>query len=179
MGRITLITGGTRSGKSAHALKLASNPNRARRAYVATGEASDEEMAARIARHKAERDPDFVTVEEPLNLVAAFEGLKGRVDIAILDSLTIWVANLMSAQVADDSFASAAQSLATTLAGASFASIVVTDEVGSGIVPDNPVARRFRDLLGMVNQTIARASDEVILMVAGYPLKVKSNVSIS
>jgi adenosylcobinamide kinase/adenosylcobinamide-phosphate guanylyltransferase len=173
VGRITLITGGARSGKSAHALKLASQPAHARRVYVATAEASDDEMADRIARHRAERGPGFLTVEEPVNLAAALEALQGRADVAIIDSLTIWVANLMRSRSVSDPFATEADTLAGVLTRAAFAGIIVTDEVGYGIVPDNPVARRFRDLLGLVNQTVARAADEVILMVAGYPLKVK------
>ncbi len=173
MGRITLITGGTRSGKSAHALKLASQRPGARRAYVATAEASDHEMAARIVRHQAERPPDFATIEEPVNLSSALETLRGRADVVVIDSLTLWVSNLMRIYPSEYAFKFEAGTLANTLREMEFDSIIVTDEVGGGIVPDNAVARQFRDLLGSTNQRIAHAAEEVILMVAGYPLKVK------
>jgi adenosylcobinamide kinase/adenosylcobinamide-phosphate guanylyltransferase len=130
-------------------------------------------MAARIARHKAERPSDFVTVEEPVNVASAVEALKGRADIVIIDSLTLWIANLMRIYSDEDAFRHEARTLVHVMEQAQFDSIVVTDEVGSGIVPDNAVARRFRDMLGLANQSIARSASEVLLMVAGLPLKVK------
>jgi adenosylcobinamide kinase/adenosylcobinamide-phosphate guanylyltransferase len=172
MARITLVTGGTRSGKTAHALQLASVRPDARRVYLATAEASDDEMAARIARHKSERAAAFTTVEEPVNLARDVESLKGRADVIVIDSITLWVANLMRVY-SDEAFALESETLGEFLKSAAFDSIIVTDEVGSGIVPDNAVARRYRDLLGKSNQMLARAADEVILMVAGYPVKVK------
>ena len=173
MGRITLITGGTRSGKSAHALKLASRSG-PRRAYVATLEPSDDsEMQARIARHQSERPPDFVTIEEAVNVASALETLSGRAEVVIVDSLTLWVANLLRIYSGEDAFRHEARTLAHVMENAQFESIVVTDEVGSGIVPDNAPARRFRDLLGLINQRIAHSASEVLLMVSGLPLKVK------
>jgi adenosylcobinamide kinase/adenosylcobinamide-phosphate guanylyltransferase len=173
VGRIILVTGGSRSGKSAHGLKLASEHPRARKVFIATAEALDEEMAVRISRHKAERAPNFTTIEEPLKLAEAVTELNGKADAVVIDSLTLWVSNLMCGDASDAAFKAEASALAMALAGADFASIVVTDEVGSGVVPDNPTGRRFRDLLGSANQEIARAAAEVILVVAGYPLKVK------
>jgi adenosylcobinamide kinase / adenosylcobinamide-phosphate guanylyltransferase len=169
----TLITGGARSGKSAYALKLAAERPGVRRAYVATGEASDEEMAARIARHKAERPADFATIEEPVKLTSALQDLSGSAEVVIIDSLTLWVSNLMGIYSAEEAFRQECLRLAQVLGQAPFDSIIVTDEVGSGIVPDNVVARRFRDRLGCTNQCIAQAAREVFLMVSGYPLKVK------
>ncbi len=99
--------------------------------------------------------------------------LEGSTDCVIVECLTLWVSNLMGAGFDDARILAAARSLAERARGAGFASIFVTDEVGSAIVPDNPIARRFRDLLGWVNQEIARAADEVVLMVAGHPLRVK------
>jgi adenosylcobinamide kinase / adenosylcobinamide-phosphate guanylyltransferase len=171
--RISLITGGARSGKSAYALKLASERPGVRRAYVATGEASDDEMAARIARHKAERPADFATIEEPLKLASALQSLRGRAEVVVIDSLTLWVSNLLPIYPAEEAFRQECVALAQVLAEAPFDSIVVTDEVGSGIVPENAVARRFRDRLGSTNQSIARAASEVLLLVSGYALKVK------
>jgi adenosylcobinamide kinase / adenosylcobinamide-phosphate guanylyltransferase len=170
---ITLITGGARSGKSAYALKLAGERPGVRRAYVATGEASDEEMAARIARHKAERPADFATIEEPIKLTSALQHLCGSAEVVLIDSLTLWVSNLMGTHPAEEAFRQECVRLAQVLGQAPFDSIVVTDEVGSGVVPDNVVARRFRDRLGFTNQCIAQAAGEVFLMVSGYPLKVK------
>ncbi len=175
MGKITLITGGARSGKSAHAIKLAQAYRGARRFFLATATASDPEMAARIERHRADRTPDIVTVEEPVNLVPALKTIGARADLVVIDCLTLWVANLMSVYVSasDDPFLNENEILAAALGAAPFSSILVTGEVGDGVVPGNPIARRFRDLLGWTNQRIAHAADEVILMVAGYPIKVK------
>jgi adenosylcobinamide kinase / adenosylcobinamide-phosphate guanylyltransferase len=175
MGRITLITGGARSGKSAHALKLAGAARASHPVFVATGEALDDEMAARIAHHKQSRPAEFRTVEEPVNLatmVDTRDNLRDA-DLVIIDCLTLWVSNLMRVYAASDALLLEAQALARALKRAPFASIVVTDEVGAGIVPDNPAARRFRDWLGWINQEIAAVADEVILMVAGLPLKVR------
>jgi len=173
MGTITLITGGARSGKSAHALKLALPYQR--KFFVATGEALDDEMTARIEFHRTTRPPDFTTVEEPVDVVAALEKLGNSADLVVLDCLTLWICNLMLRDGIDDGAVLAeADKLAASLKVAPFASIVVTDEVGSGIVPtDHAESRRFRDLLGWTNQKVAAVAQNVLLMVAGYPLKVK------
>ena len=173
MGTLTLITGGARSGKSSHALMLAMKSAGARRAFIATAEALDDEMAARIERHRADRPAGFDTIEEPLDVCGALESLDGEADVVILDCLTLWISNLMNRGDDDASILAAADRLAATAAASSIDLVVVTDEVGSGIVPVNPTARRFRDLLGWTNQKFARVADEVILMAAGYPLKLK------
>jgi len=172
MGTVTLITGGARSGKSTQALKLALPFQR--RFFVATGQALDEEMTARIQFHRTTRPPDFQTVEEPVQVVAALERLGDRADLVVLDCLTLWISNLMQRHEMDGPILAEADTLAATLKDASFASIVVTDEVGAGIVPtDHAESRRFRDLLGWTNQKVAAVADQVLLMVAGYPLKLK------
>jgi adenosylcobinamide kinase / adenosylcobinamide-phosphate guanylyltransferase len=173
MGTITLITGGARSGKSMQALKLAL-PYR-RKFFVATGQPLDDEMTARIEFHRATRPLDFQTVEEPVEVVAALEKLGQSADLLVLDCLTLWVSNLMLRKKSDDdAILAEADKLAAALEQAAFASIVVTDEVGSGIVPtDHAESRRFRDLLGWTNQKVAAVAEHVILMVAGYPLRVK------
>jgi len=170
MGTLTLITGGARSGKSSHALMLAMKSAGARRAFIASAEALDDEMAARIERHRADRPAGFDTIEEPLDVCGALESLDGEADVVILDCLTLWISNLMNRGDDDASILAAADRLAATAAASTIDLVVVTDEVGSGIVPVNPTSRRFRDLLGWTNQKIARAADEVILMAAGYPL---------
>jgi len=173
MGTVTLITGGARSGKSTQALQLALPYKR--KFFVATGQALDDEMTARIQFHRTTRPPDFQTVEEPLRVVAALEKLGNSADLVVLDCLTLWISNLMQLHGMDDGPVLAeADKLAAMLKQASFASIVVTDEVGSGIVPtDHAESRRFRDLLGWTNQKVAAVAGDVLLMVAGYPLSVK------
>jgi adenosylcobinamide kinase/adenosylcobinamide-phosphate guanylyltransferase len=174
MAILTLITGGSRSGKSTHAITLATaDPAATRRYFIATAEALDDEMRARIAHHRATRPSTFVTVEEPVALPAAIEALANRADVAVLDCLTLWVSNLIGSGLDDVAILAEADALAAALRQTSFPIVVVTDEVGWGIVPDNPVARRFRDLLGWTNQKIAQVADRVILMAAGYPLRLK------
>jgi adenosylcobinamide kinase / adenosylcobinamide-phosphate guanylyltransferase len=173
MKRISLITGGARSGKSSYAISLARAQSGNRICFVATAEALDEEMASRIAHHRAARPADIVTIEEAREVSVAIASSHGKADVVILDCLTLWISNLMGAGRPDDAILAEARKLAQMLTAESFSSIVVTDEVGAGIVPDNPVARRFRDLLGWTNQAIAAAADEVVLMVAGYPVRVK------
>ncbi|MGA7871450.1 MAG: bifunctional adenosylcobinamide kinase/adenosylcobinamide-phosphate guanylyltransferase [Candidatus Binatus sp.] len=173
MGTITLITGGARSGKSMQALKLALPYQR--KFFVATGQALDDEMSARIEFHRTTRPPDFQTVEEPVQVVAALEKLRTGADLVVLDCLTLWISNLMQRHGTDDgTILAEADKLAAALTNAPFASIVVTDEVGAGIVPtDHAESRRFRDLLGWTNQRVAAVADQVLLMVTGYPLRVK------
>ncbi len=173
MGAVTLISGGARSGKSAQAIALALNAAGTRRFFIATAEPLDIEMRERIAHHRAQRPSEFTTVEEPLALGVALAALAGRADVAVVDCLTLWVSNLISAAQSDDAICAQARALALTIGGAPFDTVVVTSEVGSGIVPDNAVARRFRDLLGWTNQTVAQVAGQVLLMVAGCPLRVK------
>jgi adenosylcobinamide kinase/adenosylcobinamide-phosphate guanylyltransferase len=171
MGNITLVTGGARSGKSTHALALAAKYQR--KFFLATGEARDEEMAQRIEYHRATRPAEFQTIEEPVNLFPEMRKLAGRADLLVLDCLTLWVSNLMHSQQSDSTIMLESDRLAEILQQAAFASIVVTDEVGWGIVPEHPMARRYRDLLGWTNQKIAAVADQVLLMVSGFPVKVK------
>jgi adenosylcobinamide kinase/adenosylcobinamide-phosphate guanylyltransferase len=186
MGKVSLITGGARSGKSAYALKLArvyASAGAPRRFFIATAQPTDLEMETRIAHHKEARGADFETIEEPLHLSETVRSLVGRADVVVLDCLTLWVSNLMEAHGMGDLvgipahniglFLVEARGLADALRAAEFDSIVVTGEVGAGIVPENPIARQFRDLLGWTNQKIAEAADEVLLMVAGYPVRAK------
>ena len=173
MGTVTLITGGARSGKSAHALTLAQQASGARRFFIATAEALDDEMRERIAHHRAGRSADFATIEEPIAIGAVLLELTSRADVVVVDCLTLWISNLLMTRRSDEEILAEARGLADAMAGAPFATIVVTDEVGAGIVPENAMARRFRDLLGWTNQALAQAAERVLLMVAGYPLRVK------
>ncbi len=175
MSKITLITGGSRSGKSTHALGLAfeHRPRIGRLYFVATAQALDDEMRARIGHHQAARPAEFTTIEAPLDPAATLRSLSDRASVVVLDCLTLWISNLLMAEMRDDEVLARAGDLAAVLGQSAFASIVVSGEVGSGIVPDNPLARRFRDLLGRTNQIIGAVCDEIILMVAGHPMRVK------
>jgi adenosylcobinamide kinase / adenosylcobinamide-phosphate guanylyltransferase len=172
LGRV-LITGGARSGKSARAVQMASEYPAGRRFFIATGEARDEEMRLRIERHRRDRGDVFETVEEPIEIARALDAIGSRARVVVIDCLTLWVANLMERGVSDETMLGRAAELAQAIERCDFDTIVVTDEVGAGVVPEHPTARRFRDLLGWTNQTIARMCGTVILMVAGQPLTLK------
>jgi adenosylcobinamide kinase/adenosylcobinamide-phosphate guanylyltransferase len=171
---LTLITGGSRSGKSSHALQLAGGRAASGRAFfIATARADDDEMHARIAHHRSLRPEIFETIEEPTDLCEAVVKIERRAGVLVIDCLTIWISNLLAADRDDSTIIAETCRLADLLKQAPFHSFVVTDEVGSGIVPMAPLSRRFRDLLGWTNQNLARAADQVLLMVAGYPVRVK------
>lgn len=163
-----LITGGARSGKSllaeTRALSLPGRP-----VYIATATAGDAEMVARIAAHRARRDARWTDVEAPLDLVGALARTDGQ-GARLVDCLTLWLSNLM---FSDRDWRAEAEALARALPAQASPVILVTNEVGLGIVPDNALARAFRDAAGTLNQTIAAVADEVILAVAGLPMKVK------
>lgn len=167
--RTILVLGGARSGKSRHAQALAEAGD-GERVFVATAQPFDEEMRERIARHQADRDGGWRTVEAPLDLPAAIgrEGAAGRVLLA--DCLTLWLSNLLLAE-ADLEAAGAA--LVAAVAAAPARIVLVANEVGLGIVPDNALARRFRDAAGLLNQRMAGLCDAVDLVAAGLPLRLK------
>ena len=172
--RSDLILGGVRSGKSREALRVAASmPRGSRGAFLATAQALDGDMEARIARHRAERPRGWVTLEEPYDVVAACGSLAGRVDVVVLDCLTLWVANLLIRGDEDKSILAAADTLAEFLAERRFAIVIVSNEVGAGVHPATDVGLRFRDALGGVNQRIAAAADRVTYMVAGLSMIVK------
>src|SRR4029077_15689635 len=169
--QIILVTGGARSGKSLYAELRAAGVGD-RRFYVATAEAKDEEMVRRIAAHKKRRADDWTTIEEPMELSSALLAQGGRVDCALVDCLTIWLSNLLLHR--DAKFAGEKiEQLVETLPRLDFHVVLVTNEVGWGIVPDNALARQFRDLAGWANQRIAAAASEVVLTVAGIPMVIK------
>ncbi len=172
MGRIYFITGGARSGKSAFAEKLAvSLPGK--RAYVATAQALDEEMAARIAKHRQDRGAAWDTFEEPLAIADLLRKLSERYPVILLDCITLWLSNVMAHTAGDGDVMDRSSDLVSAVASCKGHCIIVSNEVGLGIVPDNPLARKFRDLAGMLNQRIAQAADEVYFTAAGIPLKIK------
>ena len=166
----TLVLGGARSGKSRYAegLIMALPPPWA---YVATAEAGDEEMAARIEAHRARRSADWQTLEVPRDLGAALAVCKKMP--VLIDCLTLWLSNLMLAEADIDA---EVERLEKALAAAAAPVAMVANEVGSGIVPEHPLGRRFRDLQGSLNQRIAAGADRVVLVVAGLPLALKGAV---
>ena len=171
MGKVVLVLGGARSGKSSFALAQASGlPGR--KIYVATAQALDAEMAERIDKHRRERKPDWETLEEPLLLGRAVRSLKETHEIAVIDCLTLWLSNLFGAgdaiEAEQDDFIESLRSL-----GRKISLFIVSNEVGLGIVPENETARRFRDLAGRLNQRVAAVADEVFFVVAGIPMKIK------
>jgi adenosylcobinamide kinase / adenosylcobinamide-phosphate guanylyltransferase len=174
---IVLITGGARSGKSRYAEQRAAEMG-ARPLYVATAEAKDEEMAKRIAKHRKRRGNQWRTIEEPLELTDALLAQRGKTDCALVDCLTLWISNLLIRH--DDKYASEkVEELIEKLPQLDFHLLFVTNEVGWGIVPDNPLARKFRDLAGWTNQRLAQAANEVNLMVAGMPMIIKREPACS
>ena len=171
--RLTFITGPSRSGKTRLALNIAmSYP--APRGYLATAEALDEEMALRIRRHQAEREGNFETIEEPLWLTRTLRSLLRPYRVLIIDCLTLWLSNLM-AKWGEDEGSLRAEALEAVEFFKSFAvpTVIISNEVGWGIVPENPLARKFRDLSGNLNQDLAAVADQVILTVAGIPIFLK------
>ncbi len=169
----TLILGGARSGKSRRALELALELEHPR-VFIATLEAGDDEMADRIARHKTERGTDWKTIEAPRELANAIAGQGGQAGVILVDCLTLWVTNLLLAGQGPDAIAAAADELCETLKTCPSRLILVSNEVGYGIVPDNRLGRDFRDAAGTVNQKMGVACDTVELVVAGIPVIVKS-----
>ncbi len=167
--RSLLVLGGARSGKSGYAQNLAENSG-ARPVLIATAQAHDGEMAARIAKHAAERGSGWTLVEEPLALTAALhrEAREGRV--VVVDCATLWLSNLL---LGEADLAQATDELAHSLARLAGPAIFVSNEVGLGIVPDNALARAFRDAQGRLNQALAKACDAVVLVSAGIPLRLK------
>ena len=172
--RSDLILGGVRSGKSRLAMRLATAmPQGSRGAFLATAQALDRDMEARIARHRAERPRAWATIEEPYDVVAACESLAGRVDVVVLDCVTLWVSNLLLRGDDEKSILAAADALSGFLAERRFSLIIVSNEVGAGVHPPTDVGLQFQDALGSVNQRIAAAADRVSYMVAGLPMSVK------
>jgi len=173
MSKVTLVTGGTRSGKSRFAEKLA-GAYPGPRGYLATGQAGDAEMAERIERHRGRRGSDWVTVEEPVAVAEAVGRIDGSYSVVLLDCVTLWLSNLMfSAPGGAAEALERVREFTGGFAGWRTPLIIVTNEVGMGIVPEHPLARAYRDLAGEANELIAAAADEVYVTISGLPLKLK------
>ena len=164
---VTLVLGGARSGKSAYAESLVAGPGAV---YVATAEPIDDEMRERIARHRARRGDGWTTVEAPLELGAAIRAHAPGASGVLVDCLTVWLGNLTHAKRDIDREVG---SLLESLAAPAAPVVVVANEVGLGVVPDNPMARAFRDRAGRLNQALAARAGRVVLVTAGIPLDLK------
>jgi adenosylcobinamide kinase/adenosylcobinamide-phosphate guanylyltransferase len=171
--RLALILGGTRSGKSGYALELAKKFS-APRLYLATAEAGDEEMAARIAKHRQDRGEGWDTMEVPLDLAGAVAAGQGRYQVILADCLTLWLSNWLVRGGDSAELKKVCLELVNILERAATPTILVSNEVGWGIVPENPLAREFRDWAGWLHQLLAAAADLVVLTVAGLPVILKS-----
>ena len=165
---LTLVLGGARSGKSRYAESLLGG---AGGVYIATAEAIDDEMRARIGRHRARRDDRWTTAEAPLDLAGALRARGRNAPGVLVDCLTVWLGNLMHAgRDVDHEVRALLESLAVIEAPV----VLVANEVGLGVVPDNPLARAFRDHAGELNQALAARADRVVLVTAGVPLVLKA-----
>jgi adenosylcobinamide kinase/adenosylcobinamide-phosphate guanylyltransferase len=172
MKSITLILGGARSGKSRYAQQLAAAFKKV--TVIATARPGDEEMRRKIDNHRAERPPSWRTVEVPLDLPGAFRNDGGKSDVLLIDCLTVYLANLLGTKEGKaQRFQGRLKEICEALQSAKPSVIVVSNEVGSGIVPAYRSGRIYRDLLGLFNQEVARIADRVIFMVAGLPLTIK------
>jgi adenosylcobinamide kinase/adenosylcobinamide-phosphate guanylyltransferase len=177
--KLTLVLGGARSGKSAHAERLAAERG-GNILFVATAEAGDEEMAARIAAHRAARPAAWRTLEAPRNTGPAIQASAGDADLVLLDCLTLLANNVIaplpesaSAAQAEAALTAEVDALLAAYAAGRAAWIVISNEVGLGLVPPYPLGRVYRDALGRANQRLAAAADEALFMVAGLPLRIK------
>lgn len=163
------VLGGARSGKSRYAQARA-EALAGRHTFIATAQAYDDEMRERIDRHKADRDARWRTVEAPLDLPGAIAACSSEEAVVLVDCLTLWTSNLL---LHDADFDAARAALCTAIAEFAGALVLVSNEVGFGIVPENALARRFRDEAGRINQAVAATVQEAVLVAAGLPLRLK------
>ena len=170
---MTLLLGGAASGKSRSAAALAARTGLPV-TVIATAEALDDEMAARIARHRRERPEGWTVIEEPLDLIDAVERARGA---TIVDCLTLWISNLLGYELGDEEIADRAAAAAKACAARPEPMIVISNEVGSGIVPMNPLARQYRDVLGRVNATFSDEAHVVALMIAGRAVRLSTTLT--
>lgn len=169
--RIIFVLGGAASGKSDVALRLAGSTGP--RAFVATGQGLDAEMAARIARHQATRTADWETSEIPVELAAWFSREGDRYRTIVLDCVTLWLSNLMGSGMKEPVVLRRVAGLLESMRKTTATIVIVSNELGLGLVPADPSARAFRDVAGRVNQLLAAGADEAHLVVSGIPLRLK------
>jgi len=168
---ILLVLGGTRSGKSSWAQRYVER-RYGSRLFLATAEVLDDEMAERVRMHQEARGRDWELLEEPLEIDRFLTGRCGHVEAVLVDCLTIWLSNVMLKE-GDEGVDRRRKRLLEALAACGQSVVLVSNEVGMGVVPEHPLGRRFRDAAGFLNQVVARAADRVVLLVAGLPLGLK------
>jgi len=176
MVKSTFIIGGCRCGKSSHALQVAESVPGRRKLFIATCVPQDEEMKTRVGRHQADRGPRWRALEEPVNLAQAVAANQDTADVMLIDCLTLWLSNLMLANQTDEALYDHVDGLCGAVEKTACPVILVSNEVGAGIVPENALARRYRDLVGRMNQRMAAVSQRVIWMVAGIPVPIKTQI---
>ena len=181
MNETIFILGGCRSGKSRHALELAGKFTENQRIFIATCVPSDEEMKQRVARHQKDRGKSWKTLEVPIHLPEAISENSSKGNVILVDCITLWINNLlMEMQISTvDEIIEPINRLTHSLKAAQCPVILVSNEVGTGIVPENQLARLFRDITGTANQKLAACTDKVVWMVAGIPVPVKSKSKTS
>ncbi len=168
-----LVIGGCRSGKSRHALEMAEKISGKKKIFIATCVPNDDEMKQRVARHQKDRGHSWTTVEIPVLVPEAIVEYSQKADVILVDCLTLWINNLLIEINDQGKIIEHIQDLTQSLKKAQCPVILVSNEVGTGIVPDNKLARLFRDTAGFVNQNVAKCADRVIWMVAGIPVQIK------
>jgi adenosylcobinamide kinase/adenosylcobinamide-phosphate guanylyltransferase len=169
--RLILVGGGARSGKSDFALALARTLGK-RRLFLATAQAGDEEMAERIRRHRQTRGDDFITIEEPHAVPETLSRQTGY-DVLVLDCLTLWISNMLLEGAEVEAILRRIDDLISILAGGGMHAVIITNEVGMGLVPETPLGRVFRDVTGFAHQRLSKAADEVYFAVLGTMLRIK------
>lgn len=179
MKEVTLITGGCKSGKSRYALEMTGNITSDRKVFIATCIPFDDEMEDRIKRHQEERSKTWHTLEVPVLLSEAISEWSAKSDIILIDCLSLWINNIMLQHSDIEYVSDKIQNLVSSLENSCCSVVLVSNEVGSGIVPDNKLARFFRDAAGFANQKIASMADRVIWMVAGIPVVIKGTAKIT
>lgn len=172
MGKFIFVFGGVRSGKSSYAVKLA-KASKQKVGFIATAGAGDDEMERRIKTHKKSRPSSWKLIEEGINVDEALSKLKLKNGLVIVDCLGLLVTNMLMDKMSDGAIRKKINSVCSAIKKSGLDVIVVSNDVGSGLVPDNLLARRFRDLLGLANQIMAKKSNEVIFMQVGIPVKLK------
>ncbi len=171
MKRLIFIIGGARSGKSSYAVELAKKKKKV--VFIATATSPDSEMKKRIKLHKISRPRHWKLIEEDKNISPILSKLKGKYEVVLIDCLGLLISSLLASNLKNKEIEGKVRKLINAILRNDATTILVSNEVGSGIVPANPLGRRFRDLVGLLNQMLAKKADEVIFMQSGIPMKIK------
>ena len=171
----TLVIGGCRSGKSDFALKLAESEQNMNKIFIATLQALDDEMNLRIQKHQSQRDDKWKTIEEPLNIAHIIKNVTSESTLILVDCITLWISNILLAPNYNYSIEKSIDDLLKSIEKVNGKIIIVSNEVGAGIVPDNKLSRQFRDYAGFANQKIASIVNNVFFTVAGIPIHIKKS----